>query len=605
MSQSFSFTSYSSAGASQPLVPTQSADGAAKPEYTLSGILHYLQSEWRRYEHDRNSWAIERAELRARIALLEGERRGVEHIRTDLLRRIKMLEYALRQERNKGQGISTAPNGQSAQMSQGAAPTQPGFLCRPPTDRDSTQSEEPIPSTANMRLPPGVKDARARTKFREYLQQCLQEISYLTNPATLNPLPNNSAYPRPKLALEEEKPDHVGQIGAAIEPGAPSDTATQEPTTGKEPEPEPEPTCEVTAEVPAPRRVPDVQLWETKGIIRAHFDMVRATAFDTVHAGLFSASDDCTIKYWDVPMLAAAHQPASTEMNAENTLMLRGHTKPVTSLAYSRTRDQLFSGSIDATVRCWKLPTRPREKYAPVPPTEGPVLAAGGAVWSVALLNGDSILASASTDGLVRLWNLDDASMIRSWGFNGPDSTDNDPVPTSVTACPPNERIVAVAYSNAIVKIFSIDDGHEVRTIRADATYDGTSTTQINMVVAHPTLPLLATAHEDNYIHMFDMDTGEKVMSLHAHASSVSSIAFDPAGLTLMSGSHDGTVRFWDIVEHRAGKAQSANTQGAVCFQEISAHETRANEGVLEVAYHPNAPYVSTAGADGHVRILG
>lgn len=34
------------------------------PEYSLSGVLHFLQSEWRRYERDRNSWAIERAELR-------------------------------------------------------------------------------------------------------------------------------------------------------------------------------------------------------------------------------------------------------------------------------------------------------------------------------------------------------------------------------------------------------------------------------------------------------------------------------------------------------------------------------------------------------------
>lgn len=79
----------------------------AVPEYTHSGVMHFLQGEWRQYEHDRNAWAIERAELRvraclltqARIALLEGERRSVENLKTDLLRRIKMLEYALRQER--------------------------------------------------------------------------------------------------------------------------------------------------------------------------------------------------------------------------------------------------------------------------------------------------------------------------------------------------------------------------------------------------------------------------------------------------------------------------------------------------------------------------
>ncbi|EEB98232.1 hypothetical protein MPER_02299, partial [Moniliophthora perniciosa FA553] len=44
-------------------------------DFTLSSVLHFLQTEWRRYERDRNEWEIERAEMRARIALLEGERR--------------------------------------------------------------------------------------------------------------------------------------------------------------------------------------------------------------------------------------------------------------------------------------------------------------------------------------------------------------------------------------------------------------------------------------------------------------------------------------------------------------------------------------------------
>jgi striatin 1/3/4 len=33
-------------------------------EYTLPGVLHFLQSEWRRYERDRNEWEIERAEMK-------------------------------------------------------------------------------------------------------------------------------------------------------------------------------------------------------------------------------------------------------------------------------------------------------------------------------------------------------------------------------------------------------------------------------------------------------------------------------------------------------------------------------------------------------------
>uniref|UniRef100_A0A3Q2ZDI2 Striatin-like n=1 Tax=Kryptolebias marmoratus TaxID=37003 RepID=A0A3Q2ZDI2_KRYMA len=37
----------------------------------------------------------------AQIAFLQGERRGQENLKKDLVRRIKMLEYALKQERAK------------------------------------------------------------------------------------------------------------------------------------------------------------------------------------------------------------------------------------------------------------------------------------------------------------------------------------------------------------------------------------------------------------------------------------------------------------------------------------------------------------------------
>ena len=36
-------------------------------DYTLSSVLHFLQTEWRRYERDRNEWEIARAEMRVRF----------------------------------------------------------------------------------------------------------------------------------------------------------------------------------------------------------------------------------------------------------------------------------------------------------------------------------------------------------------------------------------------------------------------------------------------------------------------------------------------------------------------------------------------------------
>lgn len=69
--------------------------------YSMPGILHYLQHEWSRYELDRQQWEVEKAELMTKISFLQGERRGQENLKNNLIRRIKMLEVALKQERVK------------------------------------------------------------------------------------------------------------------------------------------------------------------------------------------------------------------------------------------------------------------------------------------------------------------------------------------------------------------------------------------------------------------------------------------------------------------------------------------------------------------------
>lgn len=43
-----------------------SQGGSQNPPMNLASVLHYLQSEWRRWERDRNEWEIERAEMRVR-----------------------------------------------------------------------------------------------------------------------------------------------------------------------------------------------------------------------------------------------------------------------------------------------------------------------------------------------------------------------------------------------------------------------------------------------------------------------------------------------------------------------------------------------------------
>ncbi|CAG2055204.1 unnamed protein product [Timema podura] len=77
----------------------QNDEGSQRIQYSIPGILHFIQHEWARFEMDRSQWEVDRAELQARIAFLQGERKGQENLKNDLVRRIKMLEYALKQER--------------------------------------------------------------------------------------------------------------------------------------------------------------------------------------------------------------------------------------------------------------------------------------------------------------------------------------------------------------------------------------------------------------------------------------------------------------------------------------------------------------------------
>jgi len=149
---------------------------------------------------------------------------------------------------------------------------------------------------------------------------------------------------------------------------------------------------------------------------------------------------------------------------------------------------------------------------------------------------------------------------------------------------------VAVAYQNTVVKIFDIETGKEEMKLQPEIVAEGVST-QINAVASHPTMPLLVTAHEDKYIRIFDISTGQCTHSMLAHLDGVTCLSIDPAGFTLVSGGHDGSVRFWDILGSKA------------CVQDINVHREKAREGVLAVEFHQSLPFVASAGADGVVKL--
>ncbi|CAH8875379.1 unnamed protein product [Trichobilharzia szidati] len=155
------------------------------PHYTIQGVLHFLQTEWTRLEMQRSQWEVERAELQARIAFLQGERRGQENLKQDLVRRIKMLEYGLKQERVKfHQYKASIAAGNASPHAVRQSGNQEST--NPPTDAKAELAT--TAATTKTVLEPREKLAQfteqtleSNVKWRESrlrLKQFLQEVGY-------------------------------------------------------------------------------------------------------------------------------------------------------------------------------------------------------------------------------------------------------------------------------------------------------------------------------------------------------------------------------------------------------------------------------------------
>ena len=65
----------------------------------------------------------------------------------------------------------------------------------------------------------------------------------------------------------------------------------------------------------------------------------------------------------------------------------------------------------------------------------------------------------------------------------------------------------------------------------------------------------------------------------------------DPNGSVFLSGSHDNSIRMWDI-----------STKN--CIQDISsAHRKKFDESVLSMSHHSNTSYFASGGADSLVKV--
>lgn len=96
-----------------PGMPNHGGNHPQATEYTLQGVMRFLQTEWHRHERDRNAWEIEKQEMKGRIASLEGQARRADATQKALKKYVSILERKVKDQAAQIKG-TTAPDADAA-----------------------------------------------------------------------------------------------------------------------------------------------------------------------------------------------------------------------------------------------------------------------------------------------------------------------------------------------------------------------------------------------------------------------------------------------------------------------------------------------------------
>eukprot|EP00069_Balaena_mysticetus_P005187 bmy_17802T0 len=243
----------------------------------------------------------------------------------------------------------------------------------------------------------------------------------------------------------------------------------------------------------------------------------------------------------------------SASLDVEPIYTFRAHIGPVLSLAISSNGEQCFSGGIDATIQWWNMPSPNVDPYDTYEPNvlAGTLVAHTDAVWGLAYSGIKNQLLSCSADGTVRLWNPQE-KLPCICTYNG-DKEHGIPTSVDFIGCDPAHMVTSFNTGSTVI-------------------YDLETSQSLVMLSSQ-------------------IDSGKMIHSMVAHLDAVTSLAVDPNGIYLMSGSHDCSIRLW-------------NLDSKTCVQEITAHRKKLDESIYDVAFHPSKAYIASAGADALAKVF-
>ncbi|PBK77602.1 WD40 repeat-like protein [Armillaria solidipes] len=252
---------------------------------------------------------------------------------------------------------------------------------------------------------------------------------------------------------------------------------------------------------------------------------VLAVAFLPDDAHVVSASDIGDICVWDI-------------LSATPVRTLRGHSDAVNCISVCKNRPTaLASASTDGTIRLWD--TSLGTCTSILCPDRQPVFA-------VAFLPSGTSIVSGSNDGIIRLWDLIASDYTETKAIRAHDAAIRT---ISITS---DGLTFATGSSDCTVKMFAMEA--DIPTF----TFEGHSDAVCSIAFSPDGTALVSAASEDRYMRVWSTSTGCLTSELRGY---VEQVDYTPDGKQMVSVSNDGTWRLWaadqlpsiiDPLDHKA-----------------------------------------------------
>src|SRR5271166_5339666 len=215
--------------------------------------------------------------------------------------------------------------------------------------------------------------------------------------------------------------------------------------------------------------------------LEGHTGPVRAVAVTPDGCRAVSASDDQTLRLWDLS-------------TGQTIRTLEGHTGPVYAVAVTPDGRCAVSASWDQTLRLWDLSTGQM------------IRTLEGSVTAVAVTPDGRCAVWASLDQTLRLWDLSTGQTIRTLeGHTGP--------VTAVAVTPDGCRAV-LASADQTLRLWDLSSGQTIRTLEGH-------TNDVRAVAVTPDGCRAVSASWDQTLRLWDLSTGQMIRTLEGSVTAV------------------------------------------------------------------------------------